>query len=209
MINFVFDVGEVLIHRKEECDFLSPEDIDFYETGLSRQKYILEECDRGRHNAWAIAEMNKLWPEKKTKNELYVVRYTELLELKPDVLSIAQALRIRGHHVSILSDWWKDWVPEILEKFPAMKWFDGYTWSGHVGFAKPDKEIYELHTGLLGLNPYDCVFIDDRLENLDGAERAGWSTILFTNGEELKSSLEDLIKERLVSIQFPNELVGV
>ncbi len=45
--------------------------------------------------------------------------------------------------------------------------------SGDVGLAKPDRRIYELVAQRIGLDPGECVFVDDLVGNVRGAAAAG------------------------------------
>ncbi|MGF7123930.1 MULTISPECIES: HAD-IA family hydrolase [unclassified Rhodococcus (in: high G+C Gram-positive bacteria)] len=45
--------------------------------------------------------------------------------------------------------------------------------SGDVGMAKPNRRIYELTAARLGLDPLECVFVDDLVGNVRAAAAAG------------------------------------
>ena len=61
-----------------------------------------------------------------------------------------------------------------------LDFFDGVMVSSDVHLIKPDTRIYELLCETYGLNPEECVFIDDRPENVEAAERVGMKGIVFT-----------------------------
>ena len=44
---------------------------------------------------------------------------------------------------------------------------------------KPDDEIYRILLKRYHLVPEKCVFFDDRIENVEGARRAGMKAVLF------------------------------
>ena len=50
--------------------------------------------------------------------------------------------------------------------------------SGEVGLHKPQPEIFELGAERVGLEPSDCVFVDDLRENCAGAEAVGMTAVL-------------------------------
>lgn len=64
--------------------------------------------------------------------------------------------------------------------------------SYEIGFRKPDREAYEFVLSFLKARPEECVFIDDREENIAAAENLGIKTILFLNNKQLKKKLKDL-----------------
>jgi putative hydrolase of the HAD superfamily len=66
-------------------------------------------------------------------------------------------------------------------KSPISKYFDTAVFSCDVGFAKPDREIYEYGLKKLNSKPEDSVFIGDGGSNeLYGAKQIGLSTIMIT-----------------------------
>ena len=68
--------------------------------------------------------------------------------------------------------------------------FDGLVFSGSVGLVKPQQEIFHLLLNQYSLNPADCVFIDDRLENIAAGETVGIKGYLFDgNAETLRQAL--------------------
>lgn len=52
-------------------------------------------------------------------------------------------------------------------------WFDTLVFSGEVGLAKPDVEVYRLTARRLGVETAGCVFVDDSARNVAGAVAAG------------------------------------
>ena len=46
------------------------------------------------------------------------------------------------------------------------------------------------------LNPEECVFIDDRLENIEGGRKLGMEGIVFTDYETGKKKLERMLSEK-------------
>lgn len=52
-------------------------------------------------------------------------------------------------------------------------YFDEQVYSGEVGVAKPDREVFLLTAGRLGVPAEACVFVDDAARNVAGAVAAG------------------------------------
>jgi len=68
---------------------------------------------------------------------------------------------------------------------------DGDIFSYSVRQVKPDVEIYETLLKKYQLTADECVFIDDRMENIEGAEKAGIHGICFeTIGQGERGSEE-------------------
>jgi epoxide hydrolase-like predicted phosphatase len=71
--------------------------------------------------------------------------------------------------------------------------FDGVVISGEVGLHKPQPEIFHLGAERIGLEPADCVFVDDLRENCAGAEAVGMTAILHRDTEQTLARLEELL----------------
>ena len=75
--------------------------------------------------------------------------------------------------------------------------FDGVVISGEVGLHKPQREIFELGAERIGLDPTDCVFVDDLRENCEGAEAVGMTAVLHRDSERTIERLEELLEVSL------------
>ena len=64
--------------------------------------------------------------------------------------------------------------------------FEKAYFSFHLGLKKPDKEIYQFVLADSRLNPVESLFIDDTLENVQGAEAVGINGYHLKNGTEIK-----------------------
>jgi putative hydrolase of the HAD superfamily len=79
--------------------------------------------------------------------------------------------------------------------FPEL--FDGVVISGEVGLHKPQPEIFRLGAESIGLDPADCVFVDDLRENCQGAEAVGMTAILHRGAQTTVPELERLLDVEL------------
>jgi putative hydrolase of the HAD superfamily len=59
--------------------------------------------------------------------------------------------------------------------------FWGRVFSCDEGLSKPDPKIYALAAERLGLRLEECLMVDDRAENIRGAEQAGMPAHLFVS----------------------------
>ena len=61
---------------------------------------------------------------------------------------------------------------------------------------KPDKRIYELALERTGKSPRECIFIDNKVENLVVAQELGIKPILFNrDGEEYEGIIVNTFEE--------------
>ena len=65
--------------------------------------------------------------------------------------------------------------------------------SGDVGLHKPDPAIFELTCSRLGVEPRECVFVDDLRENCAAAEALGITAILHRGADSTVPEIERLL----------------
>lgn len=115
-----------------------------------------------------------------------VLLWTHLSE---PMLAWAAALREAGLATAILSNM----VPEVLrymrQEFAWLADFAQLTFSCELGIVKPDPAIYLYTCEKLGVAPADALFLDDKLENVSGAEQAGLPALRFTGIPQLRADL--------------------
>jgi HAD superfamily hydrolase (TIGR01549 family) len=80
-------------------------------------------------------------------------------------------------------------TPEELSDF-----FTAVVISGEVGMVKPYPEIFQLTAQRMGLRPDECIVIDDMLENIAGAERAGMQGVVFGSLTQTTTELRRLLQ---------------
>ncbi|MBV9044721.1 MAG: HAD-IA family hydrolase, partial [Alphaproteobacteria bacterium] len=71
-----------------------------------------------------------------------------------------------------------------------MKMFDVVIESAKIGIRKPNPEIYKLMCKQLGVEPNECVFLDDLGPNLKPAKAMGMITIKVESGPQAIKELE-------------------
>ncbi|MFC3579810.1 HAD family hydrolase [Sphingomonas hylomeconis] len=84
------------------------------------------------------------------------------------------------------------WAPFRAREAAVFDRFRGIVVSGDEKLTKPDAAIYHLALERFGLVADDAVFIDDRADNVAGAESVGMHALLFTDAETLRRDLADL-----------------
>jgi epoxide hydrolase-like predicted phosphatase len=110
------------------------------------------------------------------------------------VLDLIVSLR-KDYKTALLSNVGKNSLEHRFSDEELSELFDAVVASGEVGFAKPDAEIYRHTASLLGVEPEECVFIDDREVYVAGAKQAGMQAILYTDFDQLKAELEEVLAD--------------
>jgi len=107
------------------------------------------------------------------------------------MLEAVRRAKAAGIRTALISNSWGDGLaydPALLAEL-----FDGVVISGEVGLHKPQPEIFQLGAERIGVDPRDCVFVDDLRENCAGAEAVGMKAILHRGAERTLPQLEELL----------------
>jgi len=97
--------------------------------------------------------------------------------------------RQAGLRTGLLSNSWGAIYPRHL--FPEL--FDAVVISAEVGMRKPEERIFLHAAELLGLEPGECVFIDDIEENVAAAQAAGLVGLHHRTADETTGRLTELL----------------
>ncbi len=89
---------------------------------------------------------------------------------------------------------WSDVIYEVMRQYEIFNLLDGRVISCEEHIVKPEKEIYLRLCERYGLEPSECLFTDDRMENVEGAKAAGMEAVLFTTVADYAKDLEKLLK---------------
>jgi putative hydrolase of the HAD superfamily len=85
------------------------------------------------------------------------------------------------------------WGPSGFHDSDLVDVFDAVVISGEVGMRKPDPEIFLHAARLIGLDPGECVFVDDLEQNAEGARAVGMEGIVHRSARFTVPRLEDLL----------------
>jgi len=78
----------------------------------------------------------------------------------------------------------------IKKKFPEILIFDEYVLSYEAGYVKPHPRIYWKSLEKAKAEAWECVFIDDREENVEAALNFGLNAVLFSPETDLAAEFE-------------------
>lgn len=70
------------------------------------------------------------------------------------------------------------------EKFKIYDLFDFFMTSGEIGLLKPDPKIYKYALKKIKALPKECLFIDNKIDNIKAAKNLKFKTILFENNKK-------------------------
>jgi HAD superfamily hydrolase (TIGR01509 family) len=101
-------------------------------------------------------------------------------DYRGEMWDIAAAFRARGNPTAFLSNGVSEVMARVRAERSLDSWFDVVIVSCEVGVSKPDPAIFRICLERLGVPAAGALFVDDRVENLRGAESVGLPTYHFT-----------------------------
>jgi epoxide hydrolase-like predicted phosphatase len=110
------------------------------------------------------------------------------------MLDAVLAARSSGIRTGLVSN---SWGTRRYDRTQLGELFDGVVISGDVGMRKPAPEIYRLGAERIGLEPQQCVFVDDLPFNLAPAQELGMATVHHVSAEQTVAELEQLLGVKL------------
>ena len=195
-MNIVFDIGNVLIRWDPRAlyrsIFASEAEVEWFLGHVCTMEWNHEQ-DRGRSFEEAIAEATARHPAHREAIAAYHHRWAETI-LGPieGTVEILEQLKAQGTPLYAITNWHQDKFRETRGRYPFLGHFRDIVVSGEERLAKPDAAIYNLLLQRNRLDAASCLFIDDNLPNVAGAEAVGMKAHHFTSPDSLRAHLAAL-----------------
>ena len=153
-----------------------------------------EEYDRGvLTDAEVLNRFIENDPGVEKEIRMYVENLSGVIEVYPYAEEWIRAMKAKGLHVYILSNYGSKCYHDCGSKMDFTKLVDGAVFSWREKVIKPDDAIYQLILRRYQLAAGECVFFDDPKVNVEGARRNGILSIVFENYEQAKQELAVLL----------------
>lgn len=143
-------------------------------------------------------------------------RFHELVAqqpLRPGVQALLEAATQQGIPLAIASSSTQDWVEENLANRHLRPYFQAVYTAADVTAVKPDPTLYLLAVKALGVQPAQALAIEDSLNGLTAAKRAGLKCVVaphgmtqhmhFTDADLVLPSLAETTLARLLALDVP------
>ena len=194
--NIILDIGNVLVDwdpkgAMRELGF--DEDLVKKVSAATVETDFWNEADRGSLTSEEILDgFYKRNPQIRKEIGLFWNHIELALHQFPYTKEWIRSMKEQGFHVYILSNY-GDWTyqktkEDTLDFLPLV---DGAILSYTVKQIKPNADIYQTLLKRFGLHAEECVFIDDRPENVEGAEHEGIHGICFRTIEQVRNDLKE------------------
>ncbi|BBN00373.1 FMN hydrolase / 5-amino-6-(5-phospho-D-ribitylamino)uracil phosphatase [Marchantia polymorpha subsp. ruderalis] len=102
--------------------------------------------------------------------------------------TLLQRLKGAGFEMHAFSNY-PSWYTMIENKLKLSQYLPWTFVSCHSGLRKPDHQAYLDAAEHLGVQPSECIFVDDQPRNIEAAAKVGMLAIQFQNAETLEKEL--------------------
>jgi len=120
--------------------------------------------------------------------ELMRLDIASWLHLRPGTVTLIEDLAAAGYRLALLSNAPAE-VAEVVAGLPVAARFEHCAFSYSLRSVKPDPECYRAVLAMLGASPADAVFLDDRTDNVAGAQALGIRSVRFTDPAQARAAL--------------------
>jgi len=149
---------------------------------------LLKFFDTGKVTPDEFYERAKILLQTQIDRKTFYSLYNDVFSLNPPAVETLKKLKPHLRLV-LCSNTDVERFGFIRREFPEILIFDDYVVSYEVGFMKPHPRIYEVALEKAAARADECIFIDDREENIAAAQDLGIGTILFSPDTDLDSEL--------------------
>lgn len=185
----VFDLGGVVIDLDYNATIRAFQELgskDFQELySQALQSDLFDRYETGHISGlYFINKLKELLPQHLTPNEIVAAWNAMILEFQPEKLKFLEEIK-NTHTTALLSntnDLHIDYVRRKLKKVsekPLEDYFH-YTFLSHeIKARKPHAETFLYVCRQMEASPEKVLFIDDSIQHIEGAKKAGLNAILF------------------------------
>ena len=194
---FLFDLGNVFFdwnpERVLKPIFNDDERMNFFINNISFP-LLDTRCDAGITIEIAVNDAIKKFPDFENEIKLYYPNHGNMVGgFFQKTVDIFYKVKELNYPCYILSNWSAETYEGMEEKYPFLKDFEGKIISGRDFLIKPDPAIYELAISRFDLVPQETLFIDDRLDNIEAAQKLNFQTIHLTDPSLIQELIEPCI----------------
>ena len=189
----IFDIGGVLIDWDPRAlfrKFIADEaELESFVTTVCPGDWNLEQ-DGARSFREGLLERIARFPEHASLIRAFDERWIETVPGPiRGTLAIAEELWAAQVPIYAITNFSREKFAVLVEHHSFLRRFDGVVVSAHERLLKPDPRIYLRFCERYGLAERDCIFIDDRPENVAGARAIGMQGHVFSDAATLRSAL--------------------
>ena len=192
----VFDIGNVLYDWNPRFLYerLIQDDraLDAFLRDVATKDWHFQH-DAGRPFAETSAELSALHPEHADLIAVWGPRFLDQVGgMLPGMEPLVRDLDAADVPLYAITNFSHEfWPPFRAREAAVFDRFRDIVVSGDERLTKPDPAIYRLALDRFGLAAGDTLFIDDRADNVEGAQAVGMNAVLFTDAQTLRADLAE------------------
>lgn len=196
-LKFVFDLGNVMVYYKPD-EYLKKMGLEGERAAAFKRATFDDpvwlDCDAGLVTREEEIEiMCRKHPELAPDIRRIIGGCNEMLQPIPESVRALKRLTMDGYECYYLSNTNAS-AMEYMNSFDYMGMFRGGVESYADRLVKPDRAIFELFARRFNLNPAECVFVDDNLNNVEAARECGFRAYQLTDADGLYELTMDILK---------------
>lgn len=130
------------------------------------------------------------------RQRLWAADFRSWISVDSGTIAVLEDLAAGGTRLAFLSNTSADFAA-AFRRAPFATFFEQMFMSAELDMVKPDPEIYRHVVRELGIEPAQMVFIDNKAENVRGAETIGAAGHVFAGAEGLRAYLTELASASL------------
>jgi len=192
----IFDLGGVLVHLDWDkvCTPLAELSVHSYNEVLKEVQNgaIVQSSMMGRLSPQEFHQALCAKIQVEIEFDPFIDIWNSLLSEDRDMASFVAELA-SSHRLILASNTDAIHIEHSRRRFNVLGRFNRLFLSNEMGLIKPDPAYFQHILGELQIDPADCVFIDDRSENVISARALGINSLVFESLNKLKSDLSKLI----------------
>ena len=193
-MKFLFDLGGVFFdwdpkHYYKDI-FSDVEEMNYFLSQICNDTWNVQQ-DAGRNIKEAEKELIPRFPAYEKQIKMYYANHRKMIKaIFEDSIVMLNQLKKANYPCFVLSNWSAETFRGMTEDYHFLKKFDGLLISGEEKLIKPNPAIYQLAIKRFNLDPHACVFVDDKLENIEAAKKLGFHTIHLTNPKTINADIK-------------------
>lgn len=116
------------------------------------------------------------------QNRVESIRYfTELTKIPvmPGLVDLLEKLKQKNLPMAVVSSSFPEIIELILEKTGIRKYFQVVVSSQEAGKSKPEPDVFFLAAKRMGINPEDCLVVEDSSNGIKAVHAAGMSCVAY------------------------------
>ena len=197
--NVIFDFGQVLVHFEPSYmvgAYVSDNDDKVLLEEVVFDRLYWDKLDKGTiSNEETMSLIKERLPER-LWNVADKIYYNWIYNI-PEIDGMSELLsHLKNEHgvrlflLSNISNYFASHSMEI----PILKKLDGLVMSAPIGIVKPSYEIFDHICKKYDIVPNEAIFVDDRVDNIEGAIAYGINGYVFDgDSEKLKVYLDGIL----------------